>query len=240
MRFMLVLLLALALFLAACRGDSGAETLVTDVAIDLQVEPNPPAVGEGVLRITLTGADGAPIDGAALSVRGDMDHAGMEPVFGETRDSQAGVYQIPIAWSMGGGWIVQVTATLPENRGVARNSFELFVEAVSADSIINTGGAEATEAATPAAGALRIVIPAGTGALIEAGQDPGIIPSEIYLSLSAQSALVIVNNDTVDHTVGPFFVRAGETIRQAFSRPAVYEGGCSIHPGEQVRIVVEA
>ena len=38
---------------------------------------------------------------------------------------------------MGGGWIVDVTATLPDNGGVASETFELFVEAVSSDSIIN-------------------------------------------------------------------------------------------------------
>ena len=38
---------------------------------------------------------------------------------------------------MGGGWIVEVTARLPDDRGVATETFNLFVEAVSSDSIIN-------------------------------------------------------------------------------------------------------
>ncbi len=86
---------------------------------------------------------------------------------------------------------------------------------------------------------LRIVIPDGTSAMIEAGEDPGVIPTEIALKLPEKNTLVIVNNDRVHHTVGPFFVRAGETVRQTFTQTAVYEGGCSIHPENIVRLVVE-
>ncbi|MCA9905383.1 MAG: copper chaperone PCu(A)C, partial [Anaerolineae bacterium] len=86
---------------------------------------------------------------------------------------------------------------------------------------------------------LRIVIPEGTGDRIAAGEDPGVIPTEIVLKLSEQNTLTIVNNDRVNHIVGPFFIRAGEVIRQEFTHPAVYEGGCSIHPDAIVRLVVE-
>ncbi|MBK8024939.1 MAG: FixH family protein [Chloroflexi bacterium] len=216
--------------------------MATDVTVAIKVEPDPPAVGEANLRITLTGAGGAPIDGANVRARGDMDHAGMTPVLGETTQSQNGVYEVPFNWSMGGGWIVEVTATLPDNRGIAQEKFEFFVSAVSADSVINSdAAAEATAAGDEGStNALRIVIPAGTGAQIEAGQDPGLIPAEIRLRLSEQNVLIIANEDSVDHTVGPFFVRAGESIRQEFARPAVFEGACSIHQGQQVRIVIEA
>lgn len=247
MRPLMIFLLGFFLLLGACRGGAETGTVATDVTVAIQVEPDPPAVGEANLRITLTGTGGAPIDGANVRARGDMDHASMTPVLGETAQSQNGVYEVPFNWSMGGGWIVEVTATLPDNQGIAQEKFEFFVSAVSADSVINSDAAasgataEATEAWDDgSANALRIVIPAGTGAQLEAGQDPGLIPAEIHLRLSEQNILIIANEDSVDHTVGPFFVLAGESIRQEFARPAVFEGACSIHQGQQVRIVIEA
>ena len=86
---------------------------------------------------------------------------------------------------------------------------------------------------------LRIIIPEGTGELIEAGQNPEIIPDEIRLKLGEQNILTIINNDSVNHAVGPFFIRAGEFVRQEFSSPGVYEGGCSIHQEQHVQIIVE-
>lgn len=93
--------------------------------------------------------------------------------------------------------------------------------------------------AEPLPNEFRIVIPAGTGDLIDAGQDPGIIPEEIRLKLGQKDILTIVNNDLVDHVVGPFFIRAGESLRQTFRTVAVYVGGCSIHQDQQVQIIVE-
>ncbi|MBK8022001.1 MAG: FixH family protein [Chloroflexi bacterium] len=122
MRLCTFFVLSLALLMAACRGSAEIGAVASDVTVAVQVEPDPPAVGEATLRNYLTGVDGAPIDGATVRARGDMDHAGMTPVLGETAQSQAGVYGVPFGWSMGGGWIVDVTATLPDNRGVAQES----------------------------------------------------------------------------------------------------------------------
>ena len=141
MRLLMPMAFIVILSVAGCRNDDTLETSVPDVNIDLQVEPDPPAVGEATLLITLTDAEGAPIDNAAITVRGDMDHAGMAPVIVESTDGHGGEYRMPFAWSMGGGWVVEVTATLPDNRGIAQARFEFFVDMVPVDSIINTGGA---------------------------------------------------------------------------------------------------
>ena len=84
----------------------------------------------------------------------------------------------------------------------------------------------------------RVVVPEGTGDLIEAGENPEIIPAVIELKIGENNILVIENQDSTDHAVGPFFVRAGETIRQEFTKPNVYQGACTIHPDAQVEIVV--
>ncbi|MBZ0283824.1 MAG: FixH family protein [Anaerolineae bacterium] len=107
-----------------------------DVDIAIRVEPEPLTVGKSTLIITLTDSSDSHVDGAKLQIQGNMDHAGMTPVNRETSESSNGEYHVPFEWTMGGGWIVTVTAELP-NGGEANDTFEFFVEAVSSESVIN-------------------------------------------------------------------------------------------------------
>jgi len=132
------LLFILIIILTACGTQN--TTPVEDVTISFAIEPAPPVVGESTLLITLTDAEGIAIDGATVSVHGDMDHEGMTPVGGETSDSVDGVYSVPFEWTMGGGWILDVTVTLPDNRGTVTEQFETSVGAISQDSVINQTG----------------------------------------------------------------------------------------------------
>ena len=84
-----------------------------------------------------------------------------------------------------------------------------------------------------------IEIPEGTGELIDAGQDPDIIPQEIHLTLGEQDILVIRNNDVVGHRISDFWVGAGETFRQEFRTAAIYQGECTIHESAQIQIIVD-
>ena len=72
------------------------------------------------------------------------------------------------------------------------------------------------------------VIPLGTAARIDAGEEIEIVPAE--LTVEVGDAIRIVNEDAEDHIVGVFFVAAGETLTQRFNNPAVLEGECSVHP----------
>lgn len=147
-------LLGLVLLAVAGCGQVAAEVQPADnLTVDLAVEPSPPAVGEATLIVTVTDMDGKPINGATVRVHGDMDHAGMEPVNGETADSEAGAYRVPFAWTMGGGWILDVTVNLPDGRGTATQHFELFVEAVSHDSVLHESSDQPAEAPAPEHGA---------------------------------------------------------------------------------------
>ncbi len=137
-----LLLLLLGLLVVAC-GTQVAETPTLDnLTIELGVDPDPPTAGETMLLITVTDADGSLVDDALVAVHGDMDHEGMIPVDGETSDSENGVYEIPFVWTMGGGWILDVTVTLPNDQGTATEQFELNVGAISQDSIINQSGSD--------------------------------------------------------------------------------------------------
>lgn len=139
----LALLLAV---LAACGTPVAVQSTPSNVTIAVQVEPEAPAVGEATLIVTLKDGSGAPIDGATLKVHGDMDHAGMMPVDREVQDSTNGSYRVPFTWTMGGGWIVTVTAQLPNTGGEISQTFKFFVEAVSSSSVIKQH--EATAEAT--------------------------------------------------------------------------------------------
>ena len=84
-----------------------------------------------------------------------------------------------------------------------------------------------------------ITIPEGTGDMIDAGEDPGIIPGDIHLTLGERDILVIQNNDVVGHRISDFWVGAGETFRQEFHTAAVYQGDCTIHENARIQIIVE-
>jgi hypothetical protein len=122
---------------SACSQQGAPTSVPLDVHISLHAEPEPLAVGDSALIITLEDANGTPVDGAALQVHANMDHEGMMPVEGQSTDSANGEYRVPLIWTMGGGWSVTITAQLPNNGGEASETFDLFVEAMSSQSIIH-------------------------------------------------------------------------------------------------------
>jgi hypothetical protein len=141
----IVLILIFSLMLVACEPQKTETPVVDDVSVELVVEPDPPTAGETTLIVTVKEQDGTPIDGATVAVHGDMDHEGMVPVDGESAKGTDGNYRVPFEWTMGGGWILDVTVTLPDNRGVAVARFDLNVGAISSDSIINRGGEDTAD-----------------------------------------------------------------------------------------------
>ncbi len=132
MRWMLLVWIGLVLLISACGGrESAVQDSLDDYYIDVQTRPDPPAVGESTLFITVTDPAGKPVDHATINVRGDMHHAGMVPEFGEADSSTDGVYEVPFTWSMAGSWILEITATLPDDRGTASVNLMVSVEADS-------------------------------------------------------------------------------------------------------------
>lgn len=98
------------------------------INMSIMVMPDPPAVGETMLMITVTDEAGNPISDATLNVQGDMTHAGMVPVIrNDVSGANEGVYAVPFEWSMAGDWIVTVVAELADGREV-EHLFDLSVE----------------------------------------------------------------------------------------------------------------
>ncbi len=79
-------------------------------------------------------------------------------------------------------------------------------------------------------------VPVGTAGRIARGEPVELIPAEVELSVG--DTIVIKNADDQVHEVGPFSVRAGETLRYTFDRAGTYLGNCTVHPSGKVEIVV--
>lgn len=82
------------------------------------------------------------------------------------------------------------------------------------------------------------LIPAGTGARLDAGERVEIIPAE--LDVRVGEVIRIVNEDERGHVIGAFYVGAGETLSQRFSTPGTLQGECSVHPSGSFTLTVRA
>ena len=101
------------------------------------------------------------------------------------------------------------------------------------------GDGDLFEDAGPAGGVdYSFTIPAGAGEAIDRGEPLDVLPGALRVRVG--EVLELVNLDDRGHLVGPFFVGEGETLRQRFNTPGLFEGICSVHPsGEFILTVVE-
>lgn len=81
-----------------------------------------------------------------------------------------------------------------------------------------------------------ITIPDGTGFRLAAGEILELMPAEYQLKVG--DSIVIENLDNRIYTVGPFLVRARETLRYTFNEIGRYTGVCSLNPTGSETFVV--
>jgi len=112
-------LVGLFLVLAVVSCSRGAREL-SDVGVELAIEPEPPQLGSATVTVTLTGSRGEPITGAGVELEGNMSHAGMVPVFGQAHEVSPGSYQAELEFTMVGDWFILVRAELPDGRSMER------------------------------------------------------------------------------------------------------------------------
>jgi hypothetical protein len=127
-QWLLIVLIVLLAALTGCQRASqqAASDQAPEIAAALAIDPDPAVVGPTNMRVTLTDASGAPVQGASVSLKGDMSHAGMQPVLAEAGAAANGVYEAQWMWTMAGDWFVTVTAALPDGRTLVRR-FDLTV-----------------------------------------------------------------------------------------------------------------
>ena len=97
---------------SACGGRNSAQT--SNSNYDISVEAGSTAVGQTDLMVTVKDQNGAAINDANVSIKGDMSHAGMQPVLGESSSANDGVYTIPYEWTMAGDWFITVDVTFAD------------------------------------------------------------------------------------------------------------------------------
>lgn len=132
---LLIVALMAASLMAGCRRDADTSSDDT-IRIELVKPVFPPPRGSGHLTFRLSDENDEPIDTATLQIRGDMSHAGMTPLLATAEGGQAGVYRVPLEWTMSGDWIVTVEATLSDGRQATRS----FNFAVTGQEAICTDG----------------------------------------------------------------------------------------------------
>jgi hypothetical protein len=106
------------LSLAGCR-DSETDKLA-DVKLQFAMQPDPPKVGPTMAIIELADKDGTPLKGASVELEGNMNHAGMKPVFASAKETEPGKYEASLELTMGGDWYVLVKGTLADGRKLKR------------------------------------------------------------------------------------------------------------------------
>ena len=112
---LVVVLLVVPLVLVGCgRGDDGAKA-GGPATFHWDIEPSPPKRGPATVTVHLEDEAGAPREGATLTVEGNMNHAGMRPVFSDLTETEPGTYvSDSFEFTMGGDWILTVRGTLSD------------------------------------------------------------------------------------------------------------------------------
>ena len=96
---------------------------------------------------------------------------------------------------------------------------------------------DVAEAEVAAAADYSYTIPAGAGDAYDRGAPLEILPAS--LTVRVGQVIEIVNEDERGHLVGPFYVGAGEVLRQRFASPGEYVGVCTVHPSGEISLFVD-
>jgi hypothetical protein len=84
---------------------------------------------------------------------------------------------------------------------------------------------------------VELVIPAGTAASIETGEESTSIPSE--MSFVVGDTLVVTNEDVVDHVMGPLWIPPGTSASLKLEQANKFAYSCSFQPTQYFGVDVE-
>jgi YtkA-like len=118
----------LLLLVAGCgRSQSAVTETKDDYQVTFATDPAPPDQGAGTVIVTIKDKQGRGVDAAQVSIEANMSHAGMKPESADATSGANGEYRLPLNWSMGGAWYVDVKITL-RNGEVLRRRFPVDVK----------------------------------------------------------------------------------------------------------------
>ena len=79
---------------------------------------------------------------------------------------------------------------------------------------------------------VNVVIPMGTAQLVSRGEKPPSLPADMIFVVGDE--LVIKNEDSVDHQLGPLWIPAGTSGHLELGQPESLAYECSFQPGNYV------
>jgi hypothetical protein len=85
---------------------------------------------------------------------------------------------------------------------------------------------------------LTFVIAPGTADRLKAGDPFKGLPSPIHLTIGIRDILVLTNDDTVAHQLGPIILGPRQVYRIPFRRPGRLQYACSLHATGVLTIVI--
>jgi hypothetical protein len=93
---------------------------------DIQLDVERASVGQTQVDVQISDSQGQPVSGAGVQLRGDMTHAGMQPVITAMEAVGSGHYRArDFEFNMAGDWVLTVEARLPDGTRVER-MFEVW------------------------------------------------------------------------------------------------------------------
>lgn len=122
-RFLGAVLIVLLAFWAGFGCQPAAENK-SDIHLSWEIEPDPPRVGMSTITVVLEDSTGRPVEGAQVTLEGNMSHPGMQPVMTRAMETGPGRYAAKMDISMAGDWFVMVSSTLDDST-VAEHQIDL-------------------------------------------------------------------------------------------------------------------
>jgi hypothetical protein len=114
-------LLLVLLAASACgRSQSAAVETQDNYQVTLATDPAPPDQGAGTVIVKIKDGQGRGVKAERVAIEANMNHAGMIPENAASTIGLDGEYRMPLNWTMGGAWYVDVTITLPNGDEVRR------------------------------------------------------------------------------------------------------------------------
>ena len=103
---------AIVFLLIGCGGRNSSNS--NSSGYDISIDAESTTLGATNLVVTVKDQSGTPINDATVNIKGDMTHAGMSPVLGQSSKADNGTYTVPYEWTMAGDWVVSVDVILSD------------------------------------------------------------------------------------------------------------------------------
>lgn len=98
------------------------------------------------------------------------------------------------------------------------------------------GDSRAAKSETRKGKTVELVVPDGTAARMKLGESVVVMPARLELRVG--DTLLIRNEDSVDQSVGPYYVKAGGKISLTYGKAGRFEGYCPVSEGQHYVLVV--